>query len=150
MVLDASTTIRAALRKPAAPHLAHVELHRPSSELAVAQEYRFQDNFFAFGALGLVPAAREQVMPFKPGQVVDIIQDPGFTNADYNGFHTVTQIFSLNEFNTLLAGLGVGPEDIKGFDDFYHLLPSSEFLIFDTPFEQSTPPEGGVVLPVTR
>jgi hypothetical protein len=137
------------LHKPVAQRLEHVELHRPASELSVVGDYRFQDNFIGPDfALGLVPDAKTRGIPFRVGQVVDIIQDPGFTNDSYNGFHTITQILNLDQFDALLRDLGV--EDTKSFDAVYNLQPFALFPVFDIPFGDPSPIEGGVILPVKR
>ena len=146
MILDAA---HPTLHKPASRPQAHVELHRPASELSGPGPYRFQDNFIGPDfALGLVPDANTRGIPFRVGQVVDIIQDAGFTNDSYNGFHTITQILNLDQFDQLLRELGV--DDTKSFDAVYNLQPFALFPIFDIPFGDPSPIEGGVIVPVQR
>ena len=51
----------------------------------------FYDNYFKFGRFGMISKNKHNL---KVGDIVYIEQDPGFTNASYNGEHIIQDIIS--------------------------------------------------------
>lgn len=71
--------------------------------------WRFEDNFFT-GNLGFTSTTNKH--PFVVGDVINVVQDPGFTYPSYNGVATITSV--IDEYNIEVDKPWISPTGTEG------------------------------------